>query len=128
MKCAMRLQRFTVSLCFKLQTQTGSSQGAQILEAVQVGYDVRKGRTVTDMSRTDRQRVSEVFHKCGNRSAMWHETIWRVLKKINHIYLGKVYPFHLWRYSPFWVLGSLRRPLHSSLSSDSLLFWKSDAS
>jgi hypothetical protein len=39
------------------------------------GYELSAGRTVTDMSRTDWQRVSDVFPKCGNKSAMWHETI-----------------------------------------------------
>jgi len=47
-----------------------------------------------------------------------------VLKKMNHIYFGKVYPFRLWRYSPFWGLVALRRRIHSSPSSAYLLFSK----
>ena len=39
------------------------------------GHELSAGPTVTDMSRTDRQSISDVFHKCGNKSAMWHETV-----------------------------------------------------
>jgi hypothetical protein len=33
------------------------------------------------MSRTDRQRLSDVFHKCDNKSATWHETTWIVFEE-----------------------------------------------
>ena len=42
------------------------------------GYELTAGCTVTDMSITDWQRLSDVFHKCDNKSAMCHETIWIV--------------------------------------------------
>lgn len=32
-----------------------------------------------------------------------------------------IHPFHVWRYSPFWALDSLKRRLRSSLSSPRLL-------
>jgi len=45
----------------------------------------------------------------------------------NNNNFGKVYPFRLRRYSPFWALAAPRRRLYSSPSSAYLLFWKSDA-
>jgi len=75
MKRAVRLQRIAASFCCKRRTQAlrsrpcggpGSIRCLPTAREEAAGHELSAGPTVTDMSRKDRQRVSDVFRKRGN--------------------------------------------------------------